>query len=422
MRKLLEAHERSGSFGKPAPWPRDVILSVDAKAFPEAFAPDGRERLDALRHAILNLEEAKLCRVTYERGGGGDALPKQLRLGPDELSAAYLAAIADGFVPLANAIDVVRNRVEEQQRSATTDWAANFLEKVRLGLAAADPSPFGMSRERFKRLHIDVADALTALCAISTGVDAWERMLSERIFGRTKRLGAIRSLVGGLLVRADPAWLGLDSEDMPDVLESYGVRRKPGLLRCAGAGRLRINTREYRLEDFVPVAALPEAWGSSWRQAAAEEEIETITTIENEYSFLSYVDEVGGVEGLRRRREYVVYVAGFPAPWLTSLLQQTVETTGATLRHWGDADVGGLLIWRLLRMRVGRPVPFFRTTPDWIRSETTEGGQPLSMRERAALHRLRESFELHNEDDYREAHAIASALLAANRKLEQERY
>jgi hypothetical protein len=247
-------------------------------------------------------------------------------------------------------------------------------------------------------------------------------MLSERVFGRTKRLGAIRALVSSLLVKADPAWLGLESDDMPDVLESYGVRRKPGLLRCAGAGPLRINAREYQLEDFVPVAALPEAWGSAWRDAATTEKIETITTIENEYSFLSYVDEVGGVEGLRRRREYVVYVAGFPGPWLTTLLQQTVEATGASLRHWGDADVGGLLIWRLLRVRIGQTIRFFRTTPEWIRDETKHGGQALSMRERAALHRLRESFERLDMEDYREAQGVTCALLETNRKLEQERY
>ena len=39
LRRLLEAHERSTSFGKPGPWPRDVIVRVDRPEFPEAFAP-----------------------------------------------------------------------------------------------------------------------------------------------------------------------------------------------------------------------------------------------------------------------------------------------------------------------------------------------------------------------------------------------
>src|SRR5690242_16624077 len=109
VQKLLEAHERSSAFGKAGPWPRDVILPVDGKTFPDAFASDGREKLDALCRAILHLEQVKLCRVTYEKGGGGDALPKQVRLGPEELSAAYLAAISHGFLPLANAFDLVRS-------------------------------------------------------------------------------------------------------------------------------------------------------------------------------------------------------------------------------------------------------------------------------------------------------------------------
>jgi hypothetical protein len=47
-----------------------VILSVDAKTFPDAFAPDGREQLEVLRRTIDDLEQAGLCRVIYEKGGG----------------------------------------------------------------------------------------------------------------------------------------------------------------------------------------------------------------------------------------------------------------------------------------------------------------------------------------------------------------
>ena len=42
LTRTLDAHERSVSFGRPAPWPRDVIVKLDAATFPAAFAPDGR--------------------------------------------------------------------------------------------------------------------------------------------------------------------------------------------------------------------------------------------------------------------------------------------------------------------------------------------------------------------------------------------
>ncbi len=55
-----------------------------------------------------------------------------------------------------------------------------------------------------------------------------------------------------LLLRMDSRWDGISAEDADGLLEAYGVRRKPGLIRCAGSGVLDIRGRQYRLDDFVP--------------------------------------------------------------------------------------------------------------------------------------------------------------------------
>jgi hypothetical protein len=72
--------------------------------------------------------------------------------------------------------------------------------------------------------------------------------------------------------------------------------------------------KEYRLEDFVPTASLPEAWATAWCSSAVVAGVSSITTIENEFPFLAYVEEAGGPTELAKRRELVVYVAGFPGP------------------------------------------------------------------------------------------------------------
>jgi|GEM_PF-5334645 len=423
-RRLLEAHERSSSFGQPGPWPRDVIVAIDEKGFPSAFAPDGREELESLCAAIDELRRVGACRVVYEKSKGttADRLPRQVRVGPDEIAHTYQIGVDDGFVPLSDAIDAVRQQIGSMNGLPMATWVREYLARVDDGLAGADPGHLGMGRERFKRDALDVRDALTAIAAISVGVDSWERMLSERIFGRSKRLSAIRSSVARLLVRSDPSWAGFELDDTFDVLEAYGIRRKPGTLRCAGGGVLAVNGRDYRLEDFVPTASLPEAWGPAWCESAVTSGVSCITTVENEFSFLAYVDESGGVSGLADRREMVVYVAGFPGPWLTKLLAETQRRTGAAMRHWGDADVGGLLIWQLLRARIGTNIDLFRTTDGWVREQAVGGGQPLSARERAALHRLRETFDAMKLPDYAQAASVARALLDTNVKLEQERY
>jgi len=75
----------------------------------------------------------------------------------------------------------------------------------RSGIARADVSALGLQRERFKRERGDVRDALTAAVALAPGASGWERVISERIFGQSKRLAAVRALVLEILLRADPA-------------------------------------------------------------------------------------------------------------------------------------------------------------------------------------------------------------------------
>ena len=97
-----------------------------------------------------------------------------------------------------------------------------------------------------------------------------------------------------------------------ELLEAYGVRRKPGLIRCAGAASLHIGGKVYALEDFVPAAHLPDAWSDAWVDGLVSAGIQQVTTIENEYPFLSYVEEAGGPAGLASRGEVAVFTAGFP--------------------------------------------------------------------------------------------------------------
>src|SRR5439155_9714075 len=195
---------------------------------------------------------------------------------------------------------------------------------------------------------------------------AWERVVSERLFDDSKLLGQVRSHVIATLVRADPRWDGVSLEEVTDLLEAYGVRRKPGLIRCAGAATLHVGSSVYRLEDFVPVAHLPDGWADAWVESLVRARLEVIATVENEYPFLNYVEEAGGPAGVGARGEVVVYTAGFPTPALMSMLARLSERAPSLVfRHWGDADVGGVRIWSLLRSRLGRSVELFRTTPQW---------------------------------------------------------
>lgn len=427
LHRLLEQHERSRSFGRPAPWPRDVILQLDARRFPEAFHPDGREMLAALREAAEELAACGAVRLVHHRGYAA-GVPHEVRIGPREIEIAYQVAAADGFEPLADALVVLGSHVRPLRTDASPDWMARFLVRVADGAAKADLSALGMARDRFKRERRDVLDALTACVALAAGgIAGWERVVSERLFGDSKRLGALRPRVVDLLIRADPRWDGIGPDDASELLEAYGVRRKPAVLHCAGRAALYVSGREYRLEDFRPTAHLPGEWAAPWIEALSSPAVACITTIENEFPFRAYVEDAGGPTGLGARGEIAVYTAGFPTPVLTDSLAAVARRDPAKcFQHWGDADAGGLRIWWLLRTRLDRPVALFRTTADWVRRASGEGGGvPLESSDQVALRRLGRQLTTGPcaaADDVRAALAVVEALLTFGVKLEQERY
>jgi hypothetical protein len=426
LRRLLDRYERGASFGRPGPWRQDVIVRLDARQFPEAFAPEGRERLADLRAAAEELAREGAVRLVRHRGYAA-GLPHEVRLGPDELTRAYRLAAGFGFRPLGDDLAELASLAHRLGAEPGPGWMTAHLGDLAARVPSGDLSLLGMQRERFKRERRDVLDALGAAAALARGLAGWERVVSERLFGDSKRLAAIRPLVVDILLRADPRWEGLSGSDAPDLLEAYGVRRKPALLRSAGRATLAIGPRTYELEDFVPAAHLPGAWAPAWIDGVAGGRTRTITTIENETAFLAYVEEAGGPAGLGDRAEVAVYTAGFPDPTLLDALAAVAaRPPGMKFRHWGDADLGGLRIWWLVRTRLGSPVALHRTRAEWL--ETTVGaggGQPLDEAERAGLARLQRQLEASpwsSAADVREALALIAALLRLGRKAEQERW
>jgi hypothetical protein len=424
LERLLEAHERSVSYGKPGPWPRDVILKLDARTFPADFAPDGRERRASLWATVLELEAERRIRVVRHARGPLAGEPSEVRLGPNEVERAYEAARALGYEPLSFGLDQIARHASGLIVEPSTSWMQQYLENVANGMRRADPSCLGMSRERFRRDWRDLVPVLTAATGLARGVTpAWERVVSDRLLDDSKLLGRVRSLVVAVLVGADPRWQGLPPDEAGDLLEVYGVRRKPGLIRCAGVAALRVGTTVYRIEDFDPVAHLPDRWSEGWVEGLLEAGVRQVTTIENEFPFLAYVEESGGAAGLGRRGEVAVYTAGFPTPSLVTALSSLARRAAdASFRHWGDADVGGFRIWSFLRTRLERDLDWFRTTAAWIAAEGRDGGKSLSGSERAALARLHTELTGVDGLGATAARDAIAAMLSMGVKLEQERW
>src|SRR5712691_8374641 len=307
--------------------------------------------------AAAELEGAGCVRlVRHERGHlTGEA--REIRLGPAEVYQAYDAARGLGYEPLSLALAEVDRHAAALASEPLPAWMRTFLEGLVETIRRIDHSILGFSRQRLKHERQMLVPELTAAVVLSRDPPpAWERVTSERLFGDSKLLGRVRPLVVAVLVRADPRWQGVPPEEAADLLEVYGVRRKPGLIRCAGAAELHIGQKIYALEDFAPAAHLPDAWADAWVDALVSSGIQRVTTIENEYPFLSYIEQADGPAGLAARGAVAVYTAGFPTPRLVTALAHLAARSQAAFQHWGDADVGGLRIWYFLRSRLACPL------------------------------------------------------------------
>src|SRR5580658_5343646 len=193
LTRLLDAYERSYSYGCPGPWRRDILLKLDSATFPDAFAPNGRERHTELMGAALGLEQEGSVRISRHARGPLSGAPKELRLGPVELSRAYTSAATLGYEPLSVGLARLERHARNLASEAGSQTTQSFLESLASTLPAGDLASIGMGRSRFKQEWHVLIPALTASVALLEGMaPAWERVISERLFRDSKLLGRVR--------------------------------------------------------------------------------------------------------------------------------------------------------------------------------------------------------------------------------------
>ena len=314
---LLDRYERGVCFGQPSGWAREPTLFWDERSFPDAFAPEGYELLTTLSAAAAQLEANGCLRIVRHSRGPLRGEPKELRLGSAQLDAAYRAADSLGYFRLAQAFEAISSVASVLSGPG---FVFAYFHELVPALRRLDASLLGVSRQRLKLEYPNICRALTAAVALANGVaPAYERIISDRIFGNSKTLSRVRDLTASLLVRMDPRWEGVSQISTADLLEAYGVRRRPALIQCAGRGSLHINGRTYELDDFTPVAHLPESWTEAFVEAATNAGLATVTTVENEYPFLSYIESHGGSAAVGSTGELVVYTGRASSPHFAPL-------------------------------------------------------------------------------------------------------
>jgi hypothetical protein len=427
---LLRAVERSSAYRTPETWTKPVIVRWDT-AWALDPVPEDAERLRAQRSAAAALQRAGAGTVTYDKPPHDDR-PRTIRCGPREFSVLLGLARAQGIIPLADVLDEVRaawGAMRATPSEVLPEWWRDYEARLSTALEQPAPTGIGIGVDRIADDWVDWIDSVRAARGIASGVSGFERVVSERLLGHSKRLATLRRTVAAHLRAADPQWAGRPEEPPAAVLLLYGVRRMPTMLDIAGPVRVEADGSRLDISRIEGLVRCPGAWAAAIAAAASTSEIRVVTTIENETSAWAYVEEMGGPAGLGARRELVLYTSGFAAGVGVAVLGALArEIPRAEFRHWGDADEHGLRIWLDLVGRSHAPIRWWRTTSEWVRRATTRGaGKALTEAERRSLSRFRQALLQATVrdptlDPGRVAVACADSLLHDSVKVEQEAF
>lgn len=424
---VLRAVERSAAYADPTQWTRPVVVRW-ATAWSLDPQPEDAERARARLRAARWLTGAGGGTVTYDKPPYDDR-PRTIHCTATQCIVLEDLARTHGIVPLRDTLATLR-ATWLAAAAAPSDgpiptWWRQYEATLERALTQPVPTGIGIAAERLGEGWVEWLDSVKAARGIAAGVCGYERVVSERLLGYSKRLADLRRLVAAHLIAADPQWAERVDRLPTTVLAAYGVRRVPPALDVAGPITIAADGSTMDLSRIEGLARLPGAWAIALAGAARAASIATVTTIENETSAWAYLEERGGPAGLAAARELVVYTSGFAASiGAVAISQLWAALPTASFRHWGDADAAGLQIWLDLQRRSGAPLRWWRTTGAWVEDVFVRGaGTPLSVGERRSLEQIVERLRADAASDPDGlALACGQALLRAGVRIEQEAF
>lgn len=392
--ELLDRYERSKHYRGESS--RPVFLRCDPDTFPEYWDDSSAEVRQTVHAVARELAAAGLVRLRWAPLADGIELAR-IDLVLDRLDEVYRLA---GRTP---------RRVQEEELAAVAeawrgrlpDWADAFLDRLVAALRAGERLPAG-----FAAGEAELLDAVCRCIAELSGRadPVPRRAFSLRVLGDSKRF---ETWVERRLVRvAREFWPGAEGlEDSRDLLAELGIVENPDHLYLAGPLVLEVRGARLDLAPFVPDVGLPAALVHRARVVALP--VQRVLTVENLTSFHQVA--------LRRpAATLVIYLGGYHNRLRQEFLRRLWHAAPeAEFLHWGDIDLGGFHIFRLLRDGSGVPLRPWRMDRETYLAYIEYGipfDEPYA-RKLAALQ---------GDAAYEEFQEVLPELLRHRRRLEQE--
>lgn len=390
---LLGRYERSAHFQGEGR--RAVSLRPDRKNLPEYWDDTSADQRLLVHRALADLEADGLIEVKWPRHAAGLEVSRViLRL--ERLEEAYRRV---GRTPRA----VLEQRLRATAlawRAGLPDWGQAFVDDLAGALAGGRPLPAGFAPGEDELL----VDVLRATAALNPADPAPRRVFSLRVFGASKHF---EQQVEGRLVRVlrefHPG--GGTTEDWRELLAELGLTENPDHLYLAGPLVLEYDGRTLDLAPFAPDVGLPAGLVAGARVVSLA--AEQVLTVENLTTFHL-------LAARRPERALLIYLGGYHNRLRREFLHRLWQAApGAAFRHWGDIDLGGFQIFRLLREGSGVPLEPYRMDLETYRAYA-DTGTPFGADYRRKLAALLDT------PGYEVFRPVITEVLRLGRRVEQE--
>ena len=224
-----------------------------------------------------------------------------------------------------------------------------------------------------------------------------------QLFGDSKRFEDLRPAVLTVLRRHSPYAPDHVGDD-DSLLRAHQLQRVPEYVLLCGPLTLKLAEVTLSLTPYLDGLSLP---ATTLRAATVLDcPARAVITIENATSYHELI-------GWQTPDVLHIFTGGFASPTVIALLQAIrIARPARPLYHWGDLDAGGFRILWHLRKQLDEVTPLAMDEATFAQYQ--RWAQPLTTNDRVGLTALQANAGL------QDCAGVIGALLAADRKLEQE--
>lgn len=397
---LLDKYEASRHYQGDAVVNRKVRFSFKRRNMPAYWDIEHPHVKLAIHQSVQELAKQGILSLTWLPFEKGNLLDDVV-LNLEKLDEAYSLV---NRVPKSEAVDQLQERLKELERQITLPWIKVFLNGAREESLSSKGFPPLVPQEPEERELL--FQALLGLEELQ-GRQISERVFSKKYLGNSKVFQ--RKLKKRLATIAKQFIFDNQEISDDDIMAELGIEKttEEMLLKGSLAFKYKDQVIDYGMFPFGGIidTSFARQMEINWVNA------KVVLTVENKSNF-HYLAS-------KELPSYIllIYTGGFPGPRKRELLSKISafdleNQLDIAYYHWGDIDVGGFRIYKVLQKVLPKLEPLFMDLE--TTKEYQEYGEEINKAYSSQLQKLLE------DQNYQEFQEVIIYLLENKVRLEQE--